>query len=275
MADEQLEVVDQTEVIPDSQEESSEGERQETAPSEPSDIEKRAIEMGWRPKEDFAGDDSDFIPAEEFVRRKPLFDKIEHQSRELREIKKTLKALQDHHTKVKETEFTRAVNYLKTQKKSALEDGDHDRVVEIDDQISDIKAAHVAQKQAEQFVDNQPDPRFVQWVQNNSWYAQDPELRAFADQVGMAYANSNPDVDPVDVLKYVTGRVKKAYSDKFENPARKQPSPVGGSSTSKPVKSDGFKLTEEEERVMKQFVRQGILTKEEYIKDIKRMRGAE
>jgi ribosomal protein S12 methylthiotransferase len=33
-----------------------------------SDIELKALDMGWRPKKDFNGDDADFIPADEYVR---------------------------------------------------------------------------------------------------------------------------------------------------------------------------------------------------------------
>jgi cytochrome c556 len=61
-----------------------------------SDIETRALEMGWRPKEEFEGSEDDFIDAKEFVRRKPLFEKIEHQSKELKQIKQALEACKGH-----------------------------------------------------------------------------------------------------------------------------------------------------------------------------------
>ena len=43
-----------------------------------SPIEQKAIQMGWRPKEQFEGDEEEFIDAKEFVRRQPLFDRIEN-----------------------------------------------------------------------------------------------------------------------------------------------------------------------------------------------------
>lgn len=244
--------------------------------AEPSAIEKRAMEMGWRPKEEFGGDEDDFIDAKEFVRRKPLFDKIEHQSKELKEVRKILTSLQEHHVKVKETEFKRAYEYLKGQKKEAMDSGDTDRVIEIDEQLVDMKAAQKAAETAERLPKTpQPHPDFVSWVDKNSWYAQDKGMRQFADALGVQYAEENPEVPPIDVLKYVTEKVKRAYPEKFQNPNRSKPAAVdGGSAVSKPTKaSDSFQLTEEEERVMKQFVRSGILTKEQYIADIKAMRG--
>ena len=71
-----------------------ESEKQEVVPTEPinnepSDIEQRAMDLGWRPKEDFEGDEATFIDAAEFVRRQPLFDKIESMGRELKETKRS------------------------------------------------------------------------------------------------------------------------------------------------------------------------------------------
>ena len=119
----------------------------------------------------------------------------------------------------------------------------------------------------------QIDPRFVQWQQQNEWYISDKELREFADTVGMGYAQRNPGVDPEDVLNYVTKQVKQAFKDKFVNPNRNKPSTVEGN-TSPNVKTKGsIELTDEERKVMNTFVRQNVMTKEEYIEQVKAMRG--
>lgn len=240
-------------------------------------IEQRALEMGWRPKEDFDGDEADFIDAKEFVRRKPLFDKIEHQNKELKEVKKVLKSLQDHHVKVKETEFQRAVDYLKAQKKQAYEEGDTDKIIEIDDQIAEMRSQKQTQAAAVTVTEEakQIHPDFANWVSQNRWYAQDKSLRKFADALGVSYAEDNPELSPTEVLKYVTNQVKRAYPDKFTNPNKTKPAAVdGGNSSAKASTSNGsFQLTEDETRVMNQFVRAGILTKEQYISDLKSMRG--
>jgi hypothetical protein len=239
-------------------------------------IEARAIEMGWRPKSDFDGDEVDFIDAKEFVRRKPLFDKIEHQSKELKEVKKVLRSLQDHHVKVKETEFQRAVDYLKAQKKQAYEDGDTDKIIELDDQIAEMRDARKTSTAAQEVSEDakQIHPDFASWVNRNDWYARDKSLRTFADSLGVAYAQDNPHLSPTDVLKHVTASVKRAYPEKFTNPNKDKPAAVdGGNASTKSTPTKGFQLTEDEERVMKQFVRSGILTKEQYISDIRSMRG--
>lgn len=247
----------------------------EEIPAGPSAVEIKAIEMGWRPKEEFEGDEGDFIDAQEFVRRKPLFEKIDHVGRELKETRKALKALQDHHQKVKEAEYQNALKQLKAEKKAALEEGDADRLIEIDDRIANAKAEEVAQRVQQTQAASQPHPNFVSWVEKNQWYRENAELKSVADQIGTGYASSNPEAHPDDVLKYVEGRIKKLYPENFKNPNKERPSAVeGGTSTPASKKSDiddlnNYPLSEDERRVMMTFVRQGIMTKEQYIKDLK------
>ena len=98
-----------------------------------SEIEQRALDMGWRPREEFQGSDDDFIDAKEFVRRKPLFDKIEHSSKEIKELRKAFNALTEHYTKVKETEYNRALSSLKAARREAMTNGDGERFDVLDD----------------------------------------------------------------------------------------------------------------------------------------------
>lgn len=246
---------------------------------EPSAIEKRALEMGWRPKEEFEGDEADFIDAQEFVRRKPLFDKIDSVGRELKETRKALQALKTHHEKVKEAEYQHALNTLRAEKKAALEDGDADKLIEIDERIADVKTQRQVEIRDEQVAQNQgPHPNFVRWVDENQWYKNDGELRVAADQIGTSYAANNPGVDPDEVLKYVARRIRKVYPERFQNPNKTKPSAVEGGSSNKPVgksndDGDDIALTDEERKAMNTFIRQGILTKEQYLADIKKLRG--
>lgn len=249
-------------------------EQQPQQKEELSNIEKQALEMGWRPKEEWDGAEEEFIDAQEYVRRKPLFDKIGVQNKEIKEIRKALRELQSHHARVAEASYKQAYETLKEQYKKALNDGDVDKVTDLTEQIADLKATEKVRQAAPQ-PQQQPHPGFVQWVEKNSWYAQDNELRIAADQIGLAYAQANPQLDPNQVLEYVTKRIKRVYSEKFTNPNREKSALVDGGSRSKPVKdSNDFDLTEDEQRVMRNLVRQGVLTEKQYKEDIKRIRGA-
>ena len=69
------------------------------------EIQLKAIDQGWIPKEEFDGDPEAFIDAAEFVRRGELFEKIEKQSKQLKAVREALEAFRIHHSKVKENEY--------------------------------------------------------------------------------------------------------------------------------------------------------------------------
>lgn len=241
-----------------------------------SEIELQAIDMGWRPKEEWQGNENDFIDAKNFVRNKSLFDKIDSLSKRVKDQDKALNMLKEHHSKVEEATRQQVISELKKAKKAAYEDGDVDRAIEIDDEIAKQRAIELYEKKQEK-QDNQLHPDFVSWVEKNSWYAQDPSLRAEADALGMAYRQINQDKSPEEVLEYVTKQVKKLNPDKFKNPNRAAPSIVdSGTGTRSPSKkeADTFQLSAEEERVMKTFVRNGVMSRDDYIKELKKVRGA-
>lgn len=240
-------------------------------------VEDRAREQGWQPAEEYEGDKSKWVSAETFVAKGELISKIEAIGKELKNTKKAMHMLQDHHTKVKEAEFTRAVNYLKQQKKQAYESGDVDKIIEIDEQLVNVKETQKQQamiRTQEEQVEETVHPNFVQWVDKNSWYNTDAELREASDAIGLAHAKANPNKTPEEVLDFVSRKIKATYSEKFSNPNRDKASSVeGAGSSARTKKVSDFDMSEEEVRVMNTFVRQGIMTKEDYMKELKSIKG--
>ena len=235
--------------------------------------EEQAREQGWRPKEEWDGDPEKWRPAKEFVERGELFGKIDSMGKELKETRKALKMLQDHHTKVKETEYNRAVVELKALQKKHLEEGNSDGYLETSELLTDLKAEQKAREVAAEMTPQQPHPDFVSWVNSNKWYTADVEMHDYADAVGQRYASNNPGIDPNAVLNFVSKQVRNRFKEKFQNPNRGKPSPVEGSNDTRQPKQDSFKMSDEERKVMNTFVRTGVMTADDYITQVKAMRG--
>ena len=233
----------------------------------------QARQQGWVPKEEWQGDPEDWTDSKEFVRRGELFSKISSQSSEIKEMKKAMTALVEHHQKVKETEFTRAISYLKQQKKAALEEGNADKLLEVEDAMDALKQEQSESKKEKQApAEKQLSPAFVQWVRNNQWYANDKEMQAFADDIGVGYYSRHPGAPEQDVYQYVQERVKRAYPEKFKGQGTKIPTVESGNTGSNGgTKKETVKLSEEQDKVMKTFIRQGIMTKEQYIEDLRKI----
>lgn len=233
-------------------------------------LEDAAKSKGWKPKEEYEGDPTRWKSAEVFLALEEPIQKIEALAKELKEQKKANQMLIEHHHKVKESEFTRALEFLKLQKKEAFEKGNVDKILEIDEQIDLVKETQRNQKQAVQQKPEQPEihPDFQKWVNNNSWYSSDTELRVTADSIGLAYAQLNANKTPQEVLQHVEKEIRRIYPDKFVNPKRNIPNGMETPNNSG-ESTDKFELTEEQRRVMNTFIRAGIMTKDEYIKEIR------
>jgi regulator of replication initiation timing len=240
------------------------------------EVEQRALTMGWRPKEEFNGVEDDFIDAKEFVNRKPLFDKIEHQNKQIKAVTKSLDALKQHYTTVQETEFNRALKALKQERRVALQDGDGEKFDVIDDQIKDVeKQLVVVQQNANTPAVQETQevhPEFQSWVGKNPWYNQGGEMRAFADSYGTTLASQGK--TPNEVLKEVETAVRRAFPTKFTNPNKVDAPDVGSSRAPSKGRTDGYvELTEQERRIMNTLVQGGHLTKEKYLADLRVAKG--
>jgi hypothetical protein len=237
------------------------------------EVEQRAADAGWVPEEEWNGDKSLWRPAKEFLDRGELFKKIEDQNRTVKELKRALDDMKRHHTSVRETEYARAIASLKSQKQTALEEGNAADVVKIDDQIDLVRDEQkkLAQTQPEEYVDNEPAPQFVSWVARNKWYETSQSMKDYADARGRALSAAG--MKPDDVLKEVEVLVKKEFPEKFRNPNRDKPGSVEGSTNKGGKASGSFVLSDDERRVMQRFVRSGVMSEEQYIKDLKSVRG--
>lgn len=251
------------------QENSSRIDKQEEVKLSP--IEEKAMEDGWVPQEEWEGDPEQWRPAKEFLDRGELFKKIEDQNRTIKEFKRTLEDFKQHHAKVREAEYQRAIKVLKAQKLEALENGDAAAVMDIDERIDIVKEEQVNLRNTPQ-EQTGVNPEFAAWVDKNKWYETDRAMKAFADDLGRELAQSGG--LPYQILQEIERQVKQEFPHKFRNPNRDKPNSVENSSGRGTKQKDDFVLTDEEKRIMERFVRAGAITREEYIKDLKATRGA-
>jgi multidrug efflux pump subunit AcrB len=255
----------------------NEGEQQEVVYTE---TEQEALAQGWVPKDQFQGDPNKWVDAGEFNRRGELFTKIETQSREVKELRKALHNFKEHHTKVKEAEYNRALETLKKQFKLANRNQEFDLADQLEEEIEAVqKEAAIVKQTADEAVREaeQIHPEFASWVAKNTWYAEQPHMRKYADDVGVK--SQQLGLSPREVLQKVQEAVKKEFPNKFINPNRERPGAVEGSTTRKAATKDDFKLSEQETTIMNSFINmkgkdgKPFMTKEEYIADLKKTKG--
>lgn len=247
-------------------------------PVEPqvSETEQRAMADGWVPKEEWAGDPEQWRPAKEFLDRGELFKKIDEQKRELKHLRTAIDDLGKHHAQVKAIAFKEALATLRAQKKEALETGDADAVIAIDDRIAETREAQkAAEAQPPVVAPEQADvlhPDFVRWEARNAWYKTERAMKVFADDVARETVAKGIS-DPASVLMEVDKQVRKEFPNKFENPNRAKAGAVEGGTPKGRSKEGDVVMNDMERRIMNRLIDTGAITKEKYLQEFKARQG--
>lgn len=240
-------------------------EKKEPEKKEPNKFEESARAKGWKPKEEFEGDEGKWIGAEEFLKREPLFDRIKQTTNEVKELKKTIEAMATFHKKNVDAEVAKRLVELKSQKKEAIQTGDVDKVEEIDKAIEE-------QKQIKADVPKQEDikPEIKEFLESNPWFETNKEMASFAIAYNKTQTESG--VSLAESLKKTAQVVKRAFPENFKNQERqKSPPPVETPTHEKgaETKYTVSRLTDEQKRVYDQMVkRHKVLTHDEYFKGL-------
>lgn len=243
-------------------------------PVQLSPVEQAAVEKGWKPKEEYVGDPERWRSAEVFLALDEPLKRIEHQSKEMKQLRAALEAFKEHHTKVEASAFDRALKQLQTERAAAREAEDHVKADAIADQIDEVKEQKRAlQAESQKPVVPEPQgpaPEFVEWQQKNSWYNSDKAMTAVADSYGRELHAQG--FTPAQVLKRVADHVKEEFPNKFKKPAADRPSPVEGGSRSGSGSNVSVQLNDTELEIMRKIVRTGAMTEAQYKAELKRVK---
>lgn len=241
-----------------------------------SEVELEARKHGWIPKDDFDGEDDDFISAAEYNRRAELFGKIASQKRDIDTIRGTVKQLVEHNRKLEKATREKTIKELQAQKTAAYEQEDFGKVVEIDEQIAQERQANeVVEQKPEPSATNQPNPALEAWKGNNRWYEEDSELAGDADAFAISYIQrqrkqgTQPTTE--EVLQYVDKKMKPMLVRGNNNHV----SAVEGAGRSRKPKKQGKKtftkadLNDTQLELMRGIMRaDSEMTEKEYIEQL-------
>jgi hypothetical protein len=250
-------------------------------------VEEKARQRGWVPTEEWKGDPDRALDAETFLARAednlPLLKsnvqllerRLADTQKELRETKDSFQQYNTHIKQAHERELTR----LKKELRGAVEEGDTVKFDAIQGEIDALRpTAAVPQAPAEGGIDNRFNDQqaLSDWKNENSWwYEEDVDMAEYANKVDTHLANVKRDLTHREHLEELTKRVKRRFPDRFDTsePSKKGKPPAvqGGENYAGKQSNNGKKsyadLPGEAKIACDKFVKQGWLTKEQYIKD--------
>ena len=180
-------------------------------------IDEAARAQGWVPQEEWDGDPTQWRDAQVFLERGEYFKTMGTQRKQIDKLNAMVEKMADIQASTREDERQRVLKELSQQKYAAMEEGEFNKVVDIDSEMEKIRSAPLTsvpdvQGQTE---DKYTQDKIADYIDNNSWYRTNPDMRQYADSIAVGFRNSNPNATIDDVLEYTDSETKIRYPEQF------------------------------------------------------------
>jgi len=232
------------------------------------DYEAEAMEQGWNP--DFDGPNK--TDAKTFVERGEkiagiLKSKVTKLEERLHGLEEANHKFGEYHKLTLEREKRKTEKLkeeLEGQLAQAITDGDGQAYTRYQREIDDLKAS-----QAQAPVDDQQAwaQMSQQWISENPWYTQNRKLALFAD--GLSDQIRAQGYTGKAYFSELSRQVKEEFPEEFKNPNKSKANAVedSGSKGSGNSKARTYEnLPSDAKKACDDFVAQGFMTKEDYVK---------
>jgi hypothetical protein len=260
-------------------------------------IEREARVQGWRPADEFKGKEKDWVDAETFVARGreiKQFTKKENEAlrrelaaatAKLEDQGKTIEEIRKYHEGMEKRAIDAALARMKSERREALVAGNMELAAEIDDEMTELKAAPSAvpktQPAATAPKQLETPPQLTQWYKDNaSWYNTSPEnedMVAFADGHATRLGK-RADLSVDDRLEELDERVRKMFPDRFGVKKKISITPgagEGGGGRPRTGKKSVSALPDDAMKAGQRYVKAGIYkTLEDYAEEYWKQPGA-
>lgn len=255
------------------------------------EIEKVALEQGWRPKEEWTGDPEQWRDARAYVDRGEMIGKLKTTNAEIKELKQMLAYMSEHNKNVYIAGYQKAITELKAQRIAAMKDENFEAVAAIEEAIDQNKnAIEQVQRSPKVSTETPAEVKRQQeaaWMAKNGWYKTEATMRHWANGMAVDYKRVNPGADDQEIYDFLTAEVRKEFPHKFRK-AVGAPNPDGEGRRAESTKTDP-KGSSNVESLWKQMLQempedqakaaQSIvksvpgMTKERYLKDYGLIKG--
>lgn len=242
-----------------------------------------ASKYGWVPQDKYRGDPNDWVDAKTFNEKfvpaiqanrqshKELREELDRVKRATQESMAILKKTQEEALARKDAEYQQTISTLKSQHREAIRDGNDVLADDLEQKIESLNGDRSKLKQTATVEPEptEPSPELVSWVDDNKWFQEDAELRDYAFYLGNKWDKEGKNPGGKALLDKMTTEVRRMFPHKFDNQNRTRPGAVEGGarptgSTRGKTSSD---LPPEHRQIMKEMVRDGLLTEEQYLKE--------
>jgi len=282
--------------MPEDKDVSGQEQQQDQKPQVAEEVQKEARMFGWVPRDEFRGSDEEWVDADVFVKRgkeinpilrknnEILMKKLDEKAKEIDSIKASVeefKKFQKEAFERKQAEYEVQIADLKAKKREAIAEGNGDLVVDIDDQIDEIKEAQrTAKEEAKKKPEEEPaapaksaevpeDPALQAWLGRNQWFGEDTEMTDVANGLGASVRRQFPHLSGQEFLNKLDEKIAEYFPHKvMGNKARGSAVDSSGNVRGdvKGAKKSYDNLPDDAKAACDRFIKNGwIKSKQEYV----------
>lgn len=179
-----------------------------------SEVEELASEMGWRPKDQWQGDEGDWKPAKDFLKTTRDINRDLH--KQVKNLSKQMEGVQ----RATATMTERAISEARTKWEA-----EHERAVEEGDTAGAKKAANELAQLDKVKPEQAPDPEGAAFAEKHSaWFGRDQEATDYA--IRRAGELAKQGLPPSRQIAAVEREMKEHYPEYFPEKAPKKEPPA-------------------------------------------------
>jgi hypothetical protein len=258
------------------------------------EIRQEAESQGWVPKERFRGNESDWVDADTFVKRGreilPILRKnnenlikdlnaTKEQLKEFRQAAEEFKQFQREAYERKANDYEQRIKEIKESRAQAISDGDGQKVNALDDALDlakeEFKEAKQAVKDADVVKTPEPtqteiDPGLQVWLDRNTWFGEDKRMTAVVNGIGESLRLEFPLLKGQPFLDKLDEVLAEEFPNKFgkkQSPSSRVESGSGRQSRGGSNTQSYDNLPSEAKAACDRFVKQKLMTREQYVAD--------
>tara|TARA_R100001594_G_scaffold68836_1_gene103185 strand:+ start:1288 stop:2217 length:930 start_codon:yes stop_codon:yes gene_type:complete len=180
-------------------------------------IDEAARAQGWVPQDEWDGDPTQWRDAQVFLERGEYFKTMGTQRKQIDKLNAMVEKMANIQAATREDERQKVLRELSDKKATAMEEGEFNKVVDIDNEMSKIRSepAMSVPNVAAQTEEKYTSDKIAEYIDNNSWYRTNADMRQYADSIAVGFRTSNPNATIDDVLQYTDNEIKVRYPEVF------------------------------------------------------------
>ena len=250
-----------------------------------SDIELKALSMGWTPEEEWKGPKEEYKSPQEYVRNASFFKKIEAQNRKIDELKQVINTMAQTLSRSQQEAYDEKMDVLQSQKALAKQEFDLDRYEALVEQEKKLLQKTAQQVKSVAPKLQQPSNPFEteegkEFLQNNDWVTRNDEqsekMKIHATMLTQKIAQQGQEMPLPEMLNYIHKEIRRLYPEQFRRQAS-APKQVS-SKTSTSSKHESISVSSEqrimegltpEEQMVAEYLKDNNQDYKAYIKEVK------